>query len=100
MTKRDGQPTPTPWKYEASTKTIRATPANYWIATVDSWDGMVNNEKDGEFIVRAVNHHDRLLKSLAQVLEIVDSGDRITESHYGTEINQWRSLIQAIKGAV
>jgi hypothetical protein len=32
--------------------------------------------------------------ALARVLEILDSGDQITESHYGTEIAAWRSLVE------
>ena len=30
-------------EYEASTKTIRAKPSNYWVASMDSWDGAVDN---------------------------------------------------------
>ena len=33
------------WKYEESTKTIRAQKENYWLATVDSWDGAVKDEQ-------------------------------------------------------
>lgn len=53
--------TPTPWRYEASTKTIRSVPANYWLATMDSWDGAIDNEANADFIVKAVNNHDPLI---------------------------------------
>jgi hypothetical protein len=38
--------TPGPWRYEESTKTIRAVPSNYWLATMDSWDGAVKPSND------------------------------------------------------
>lgn len=41
------------WKYEPSTRTIRATPSNHWIATMDSWDGAVNNEANARLIASA-----------------------------------------------
>lgn len=33
--------TPGPWKYEARTQTLRSETGNYWLATFDSWDGVV-----------------------------------------------------------
>lgn len=41
------------WRYEESTRTIRSVPENYWIATMDSWDGMVDNKKNGKLIAAA-----------------------------------------------
>lgn len=34
---------------------------------------------------------------LARLLEIIESGDHITESHYGTEIQQIRGFLQHMK---
>jgi hypothetical protein len=45
--------TPGPWKYEAATKTIRSVPANYWLATMDSWDGAVNSPANAQLIAAA-----------------------------------------------
>lgn len=45
--------TPGPWRYEASTKTIRSIPTNYWLATMDSWDGAINNEANARLIASA-----------------------------------------------
>lgn len=45
--------TPGPWRYEASTKTIRSVPTNYWLATMDSWDGAVNHEANALLIASA-----------------------------------------------
>lgn len=45
--------TPGPWKFEAETKTIRSIPANYWLASVDSWDGAVNHEANARLIASA-----------------------------------------------
>jgi hypothetical protein len=41
------------WRYEASTKTIRSVPANYWLATMDSWDGAVDHEANARLIAAA-----------------------------------------------
>lgn len=48
-----GKWTKGPWKYEASTKTIRAVPANYWLATMDSWERAVNHEANAHLIAAA-----------------------------------------------
>lgn len=47
--------TPGPWKYESVSQTIRTAKENYWIASLDSWDGQVvpNKEADGKLIAAA-----------------------------------------------
>jgi hypothetical protein len=45
--------TPGPWRYEASTKTIRSEPANYWLATMDSFDGAVNHQANARIMTAA-----------------------------------------------
>lgn len=45
--------TPGPWRYEPETKTIRSVPANFWIATLDSWDGAVCHEANAQLIASA-----------------------------------------------
>ena len=45
--------TPGPWIYEASTRTIRAVPANYWLASMNSFDGAVNHEANARLIAAA-----------------------------------------------
>jgi len=39
-----------PWRYEEGTKTIRAVPSNYWLASMDSFDGAVNHEANARAI--------------------------------------------------
>ncbi len=34
------------WSYSAGTKTIRAEPTNYWLASMDSWDGAVKSQTE------------------------------------------------------
>lgn len=63
-TKRNASLTPGPWRYEASTQTIRSVPANYWLATMDSFDGAVNHEANAHLIAAAPE----LLEALAAVL--------------------------------
>lgn len=43
----------TKWRYEPETKTIRSQPENYWIATMDSWDGAVNHQANAKLIAAA-----------------------------------------------
>lgn len=62
--------TPGPWHYEESTKTIRSIPTNYWLATMDSWDGAVNSEANARLIAAAPE----LLAAL-QRLMAYDFGD-------------------------
>lgn len=45
--------TPGPWRYEESTKTIRSVPENYWLATMDSFDGAVNHQANAALIAAA-----------------------------------------------
>lgn len=49
-----------PWIYESTTKTIRSTPTNYWLATMDSWDGAVDNEANARLIAVAPSMYDAL----------------------------------------
>jgi len=59
----------TQWKYEAATKTIRSVPSNHWIATMDSWDGAVDNEANAILIAAAPTMASRIqgaLDSLSQ----------------------------------
>ena len=41
-----------PWRYEESTKTIRS-PENYWLATMDSWDGAVDHTANAHLMAAA-----------------------------------------------
>src|SRR3990167_4908558 len=59
-------PTPGPWRYEEVTKTIRSVPSNYWLATMDSWDGAINNEANARLIAAAPE----LLEAAKRMLEI------------------------------
>lgn len=54
-----------PWRYEAATNTIRSVPANYWLATMDSWDGAISNDANAKLIAAAPE----LLAALVDALE-------------------------------
>jgi hypothetical protein len=62
------QHTPGPWKYEADTDsspwTIRSVKENYWIATMDSWDGAVDNLANARLIAAAPEMLEALKASL------------------------------------
>lgn len=74
--------TPTPWKYHDATKTIRAVPAHYWIASMNIFDGAVNNKANAEFIVRAVNLHETLLEAAKDALCELDPDCNYDGSNY------------------
>ncbi len=84
-------PTPRPWKWERGSRTIRSSRANYWLATMDSWDGQVNNEANAELIVRAVNSHDALVAAARVAADAL----RIIEEHHGSEPSNTRLMLEA-----
>jgi hypothetical protein len=45
--------TPGPWKFERETKTIRSARENYWLATMESWDGAVDHDANAQLIAAA-----------------------------------------------
>jgi len=59
--------TPGPWRYEQGTKTVRACPSNYWLATMDSWDGAVNHTANARLIASAPDLYDALEALLTQL---------------------------------
>lgn len=89
--------TKTPWRYELGTKTIRSCKENYWLASMDSFDGAINGEANAAFIVRAVNSHDELLASLEKAVEILESEPEaygIYKAHHAV----FTTAIQKAKG--
>ena len=82
--------TPAPWSYEKATKTIRAKPSNYWIATMDSWDGAVNHEANAQLIAAAPD----LLEACEMLL------GRLDENCSGTQYigDIARAAIQKARG--
>lgn len=45
--------TPGPWRFEPETKTIRSVPKNYWLASMNSWDGAVDHDANAALIAAA-----------------------------------------------
>ncbi len=84
--------TPGPWRYEAGTKTIRAVPSNYWLATMDSWDGQVDNESNARLIAAAPE----LLAALKNALNVmagVATGQLLTINKDSNAISEARAAI-------
>lgn len=65
--------TPGPWRYEPYTKTIRSQPSNYWLTTMDSWDGAVNNEANARLIAAAPE----MLEALEQIQKWIECGPEV-----------------------
>lgn len=45
--------TPGPWEYDEHTKTIRSMPSNYWLASMNSWDGVPDHAANARLIAAA-----------------------------------------------
>ena len=41
------------WRYESETKTIRTVPGNHWVASMDSFEGALNHDKNATLIALA-----------------------------------------------
>lgn len=68
-----------PWRFEPATRTIRSVPANYWIATMDSWDGAVDNAANARLIAAAPELYAALHNLVARGLISTD-GDHYDEA--------------------
>ena len=89
--------TPTPWRYESETMTIRSVPANYWLATMDSWDSSVSNTTNAAFIVRACNSHADLLAAC----EAIDTFFVFFDSHIPPNTGGGaREALRMVKNAI
>ena len=87
--------TPGPWSYEKATKTIRAKPSNYWIATMDSWDGAVNHEANAQLIAAAPD----LLEALRGLLSHFEGSDCLAAAS-GLNGNCYRHEVEAAFEAI
>lgn len=61
-----------PFRYEAATKTIRSVPANYWLASMDSWDGAVDHAANAILFAAAPTMLDALYTAKARLQEEID----------------------------
>ena len=75
------QHTPGPWRYSPGSNTIRSAKENYWIASIDSWDGQVNNQANAKLIAAAPE----LLEALRTMIHAY-SGQLTNAGDYGKEI--------------
>jgi len=96
--------TPGPWKYEDSTQTIRGVPNNYWLATMNSWDGAVNHEANAQLIAAAPEQHEALKPFAAfakawQAQPLAGMDDVIYSIHLGTKHEATIRLSDCIKAA-
>lgn len=99
------EPTPPPWRFheqgEPNQYAILKDGPNgpQWVLGLLHNGEMMPAKQRANlaFIVQAVNNHARLLFALTQAVEIAEAGEGPNPNFYGTEINQWKSLIQAIK---
>jgi len=50
--------------YQKTTGTIRSAPENYWLASIDSWDGAVNHDANAEIMAAAFEMREALRQIL------------------------------------
>ena len=71
------------WIYEKSTQTIRSSKENYWLVTMSSFDGAVDNEANAHRICQCVNNFDELLdackKAFDEITPLSDCADENPE---------------------
>lgn len=78
---------PTAALYEPGTKTIRSVPENYWLATMDSWDGAVD--------------HDATAKVFAASFEMLAALRGMIEAYWrGSEDSDDADAPSAVKAAL
>ena len=94
-----GRNTPGPWRYEPETKTIRAVPSNYWLATMDSFDGAVDHVANARLIAAAPELLEALRRSLLEIDNACNRDERINQDRsIGTAIRIMQSAIaKAVK---
>lgn len=64
----------TQWRYEPETKTIRSEPTNYWIASMNSFEGAVDHEANARLIAAAPElkqNAERNLYALKEALKLI-----------------------------
>lgn len=81
------QHTPGPWRYEDSTETIRSIPGNHWIASMDSFDGAVDDDANAALIASAPD--------LLTALRVLVDHAQETYPHFESERGQ-RDIAAAI----
>lgn len=84
--------TPGPWRFEASTKTIRSIPANYWLATMDSWDGAVDHKANATLIAAAPE----LLSALEQ---LINRCEKLNDM-YPKDSGMWHAMTLEARAAI
>jgi len=93
--------TPGPWRYEAGTKTIRAARENYWLCSMDSFDGAVDHEANARLIAAAPE----LLAACEDLVNLWDEWVRYSEGleeplrrSIEMRVQQSRAAISKAKG--
>jgi hypothetical protein len=80
-----------PWVYSEQTKTIRSKKENYWLATMDSWDGSVNNAANARLISAAPD----LLAACDEMLRTLVSPSRQLLESTRKELAPWLPMLRA-----
>jgi hypothetical protein len=67
--------TPGPWLYEPETETIRSVKENYWLASMESFEGEVSNEANARLIASAPELLEALRGTMKALSRMIDKHD-------------------------
>ncbi len=84
-----------PWKYESETKTIRSYPENYWLASMDSWDGAVNHEANARLIAAAPTMETAIRSMLVNMSLALKGGG---EAYLRLAIEAGENALKSVEG--
>jgi hypothetical protein len=86
------------WRYEKETKTIRQVPENYWIATMGSFDGAINNAANANLIAAAPDMYEKLKWAYNFISQYMENEDYeyIYIPEYVNELVEWKKTTIAV----
>lgn len=94
--RREGDAGRAPWRYEASTKTIRTTPGNHWVASMNSFDGALDHEANARLIAAAPE----LFEALMECEEYFDDRADADFDQDGYIPNKEMRLLTIVRGVL
>lgn len=83
--------TATAARFEYGTRTIRSIPENYWLASMDSWDGAVNHEANALIFAAS-------FEMLAVLENLISDNFGQPSGVYVPALNPARAIVARAKG--
>jgi len=90
--------TATPWVYPTGSVTVRTKVGSIHLCNMSNGVPLKEQEANAEFIVRAVNAHDELVKAIKDLLYLFDIGNMEDEPDEPEQVRAKKVLAKAEKG--